>query len=94
MNDVLQTFNPDWISPPGETIADLIEERNWSQADLAKRLGCTLNQISLLINGEVPITKEIAFKLENALGSSASFWLSREAQYRAKLAQQEAEVMS
>ena len=94
MNDILQTFNPDWISPPGETIADLIEERNWSQADLAKRLGCTLNQISLLINGEVPITKEIAFKLENVLGSSASFWLIRESQYRAKLAQQEAEVMS
>ena len=94
MNDILQTFNPDWISPPGETIADLIEERNWSQADLAKRLGCTPNQISLLINGEVPITKEIAFKLENVLGSSTSFWLSREAQYRAKLAQHEAEVMS
>lgn len=94
MNDILQTFNPDWISPPGETIADLIEERDWSQADLAKHLGCTPNHISLLINGKAPITEEIALKLENVLGSSTSFWLSREAQYRAKLAQQEAEVMS
>jgi HTH-type transcriptional regulator/antitoxin HigA len=48
----------------------------------------------LLINGKAPITEEIAFKLENVLGSSASFWLNRESQYRAKLAQQEAEVMS
>jgi HTH-type transcriptional regulator/antitoxin HigA len=92
MAEVLQTFTPDWVSPPGETIADLIEEREWSQADLAKRLGYTTKHVSLLINGKAPITEETALKLESVLGSSASFWLSREAQYRAKLAQQEAEV--
>jgi HTH-type transcriptional regulator/antitoxin HigA len=90
MTEVLQPFRPDWISPPGETIADLIEEREWTQADLAKRLGYTTKHISLLINGKAPITEETAIRLENVLGSSASFWLSREAQYRAKLAQQEA----
>ena len=92
MTEVLQAFRPDWISPPGDTIADLIEERQWSQADLAKRLGYSTKHISLLINGKAPITEETALKLENAIGSSASFWLSREAQYRAKLAQQEAEA--
>ncbi|HIK12330.1 MAG TPA: HigA family addiction module antidote protein [Oscillatoriaceae cyanobacterium M33_DOE_052] len=92
MTEVLQPFRPDWISAPGETIADLIEEREWTQADLAKRLGYTTKHISLLINGKAPITEETALKLENVLGSSASFWLSREAQYRAKLAQQEAEA--
>lgn len=39
MTEFLQTFTPDWISPPGETIADLIEEREWNQLDLASRLG-------------------------------------------------------
>ena len=92
MADTLQTFTPDWISPPGETIADLIEEREWSQVDLAKRLGFTTKHVSLLINGKAPITEETALKLESVLGSSTSFWLSREAQYRAKLAQQEAEA--
>lgn len=92
MTEVLQPFTPDWISPPGETIADLIEEREWSQADLSKRLGYTTKHVSLLINGKAPITEETALKLESVLGSTASFWLSREAQYRAKLAQQEAEV--
>ena len=47
MTEVLQTFTPDWISPPGDTIADLIEEREWSQADLAKRLGYTTKHVSL-----------------------------------------------
>ncbi|MGB7443553.1 MAG: ImmA/IrrE family metallo-endopeptidase [Coleofasciculaceae cyanobacterium] len=92
MTEVLQPFTPDWISPPGETIADLIEEREWSQANLAKRLGYTTKHVSLLINGKAPITEDTALKLESVLGSSVSFWLSREAQYRAKLAQQEAEV--
>lgn len=92
MTEFLQPFAPDWISPPGETIADLIEEREWSQVDLAKRLGFTPKHVSLLINGKAPITEDTALKLESVLGSSASFWLSREAQYRAKVAQQEAEV--
>ncbi len=92
MAEVLQTFTPDWISPPGDTIADLIEEREWSQVDLAKRLGFTTKHVSLLINGKAPITEETALKLESVLGGSASFWLSREAQYRAKIAEQEAEA--
>lgn len=92
MAEILQTFAPDWISPPGDTIADLIEEREWSQVDLARRLGFTTKHVSLLINGKAPITEETALKLESVLGGSAGFWLSREAQYRAKLAQQEAEA--
>lgn len=83
MTKTLYPFIPDWISPPGETIADLIEKRGWSQADLAKHLGYTLKQVSLLIDGKASITEEIALKLENVLGSTAGFWLRREALYRA-----------
>lgn len=92
MAESLHTFTPGWTSPPGNTIADLIEEREWSQVDLAKRLGFTTKHVSLLINGKAPITEETALKLESVLGGSASFWLSREAQYRAKVAEQEAHI--
>lgn len=92
MKQVLQSFAPDWISPPGETIADLIEEWEWKQVHLAKRLGLTTKHVSLLINGKAPIMEETALKLESVLGGSASFWLNREAQYRSKVAQQEAEA--
>ncbi|WP_052315733.1 HigA family addiction module antitoxin [Oscillatoria acuminata] len=90
MTEDLNTFCPDWISPPGDTIADIIEEREWTQTDLAKRLGYTTKHISLLINGKAPITEQTALKLETVLGSSASFWLSLEALYRAKLVPQDA----
>jgi HTH-type transcriptional regulator/antitoxin HigA len=48
-------FIPDWVSPPGDTIADLLEERDWTQAQLAQRLGFTEKHISQMINGKASI---------------------------------------
>lgn len=87
-NDALAFLGPvpDWLSPPGETILDILEERGWSQADLVARMACPPTQIALLINGKANITEEAAYKLERVLGSTAGFWLSREAYYRQALA--------
>ena len=90
MTELSAPFAPDWVSPPGETILDLIEERGWTQAELAKRLGYTEKHISQLINGKVPLTDDAALRLERVLGSSASFWLAREAKYREHSARLEA----
>jgi len=92
MTETTRTFTPDWVSPPGDTIADVLEERDWTQAELAERLGYTTKHISLLINGKAPINEETALKLERVLGSTAAFWLRREAQYRAALARKDEET--
>ena len=81
-------YLPDWISPPGETVLDILEERGWSQADLAERTGYTRKHINLLIKGSASITEEAALKLERVIGNTAGFWLNREAQYREALARQ------
>jgi HTH-type transcriptional regulator / antitoxin HigA len=86
MTNRLPTFTPDWVSPPGDTILDLLEERDWTQVQLAERLGHTPKHVSLLIRGKVSITEKVALRLERVLGSSVGFWLNREAQYRAQLA--------
>jgi HTH-type transcriptional regulator / antitoxin HigA len=91
MIETTSSFTPDWVSPPGDAIADLLEERDWTQAQLAERLGYTTKHISLLINGKAPINEETALKLERVLGSTAAFWLRYEAQYRASLARIEEE---
>jgi HTH-type transcriptional regulator / antitoxin HigA len=83
-----QQFTPDWISATGETISDLIEEQQWTHADLAERLSYSSEQLTQLLSGQMPIAQETALKLENTLGSSSNFWLNREAQYRVKLVQQ------
>ena len=82
MTEIARAFAPDWVSPPGSTVADLLEERGWTQQELAQRSGFTTKHISLLINGKAPVTEDTAVKLERVLGSTMRFWMTREAQYR------------
>ena len=79
-------FSPDWNSPPGDTILDLIEEKNWTQTDLAKRMGYSLKHVNRLVKGKVALTEDTAILLERVLGGGARFWLAREAQYRERIA--------
>lgn len=88
--ETLADFAPDWVAVPGESVNDLLEERGWSQADLATRTGFTTKHVNLLLKGKAPITEETALKLERVLGSTARFWLNLEAQYREHLARQQA----
>ncbi|MBE9256660.1 HigA family addiction module antitoxin [Dolichospermum sp. LEGE 00246] len=91
MTKTTRPFTPDWVSSPGDAIAEFLEERDWTQAQLAERLGYTTKHISLLINGKASLNEETALKLERVLGSTAAFWLRYEAQYRAALAKKEEE---
>ena len=79
-------FAPDWASPPGDTIVDLIEERGWTQAELAERLGYSAKHVNQLVRGKVALTEHAALRLEPVLGASAGFWLTREARYRERAA--------
>ena len=87
--ELTRTFSPDWVIPPGATIADLLEERGWSQTEFASRIEYTKKHINLLIQGKVSLTEEAAIKLERVLGSTVYFWLNREALYREAIARKE-----
>ena len=91
MSETLATtsFTPDWLSPPGDTIADLLDERNWTQAEFAVRLGTSRKLVNQLVSGEAPINDTTAPRLERVLGSTTRFWLAREADYRAALAKRQ-----
>ena len=80
-----EPLRPDWVSPPGETIEDLLEERRWTQAALAERTGLTRKHINDLLRGRAHISADTAARLDKVLGGTPSFWLEREAQYRAVL---------
>lgn len=84
-------FKPDWVSPPGDTVLDLLEEKGWTQKELAVRLGYTDKHLSQLINGKVSLSIDAAARLERVLGGSVEFWMSREANYQRHKARIEAE---
>ena len=83
------SFDPDWISPPGDTIADLLDERSWTQAEFAVRLGTSRKFVNQLVSGGASINEATALRLERVLGSTTRFWLSREADYRAAMAKRQ-----
>jgi len=88
-NTTENTYTPDWVSTPGETLADILEERNMSQSELAQRMGLPKKTINQLIKGKAEITIRIAYKMELSLGvPSARFWIERERDYRESLANQ------
>lgn len=91
MTELSAPFAPDWVLPPGESILDIAEERGWTQAELAQRLGYSEKHMSLLINGKVPITVDAAQRLERVVGSTMDFWLNLEANYQKHKARIEAE---
>lgn len=84
MNDITN-FLPEWASPPGATIRDILEERGESIADFASAMGDSVEHIYSLLHGSIRITGDIAEHLAKALGISAAFWLSRENQFREAL---------
>ena len=68
--------------PPGMTIKEVLEDHHMTQKELSVRLGLSEKHISKLINGEVPLTQDVAIRLERVLDIEASFWNGLEAAYR------------
>ncbi|MCG2585943.1 hypothetical protein LZ005_16500 [Massilia sp. TS11] len=60
-----------------------IEESGITPSELATRLACSPAWLSAFLAGEVPVTSELAQKLERALGPSAAMWLKIQADYLA-----------
>ena len=56
-----------------------------TQKELATRMDMSEKHISKLINGEVPLTQDVAMRLERVFGVEASFWNGLEASYREQI---------
>ena len=78
----LNTFTPDWVSPPGATIQRLMRKVGYSHRELANELDIPTKVLDKIISGDEAITERIAYQLSYILGSTPTFWLTREKQYR------------
>lgn len=75
-------YDPDYVSPPGETLQETLEALEMSQSSLAERTGRSLKMINEIIKGKAPITPKMALELERVVGAPANFWNNRERNYR------------
>ncbi|MFH1329318.1 MAG: HigA family addiction module antitoxin [Actinomycetota bacterium] len=82
-------YSPDYAVPPGETLLEVLEDRGLTQAELARRAGLSLKHVNLVAQGRVPISTEVALRLERVTGVPAAMWMNLETRYRERLARLE-----
>jgi HTH-type transcriptional regulator/antitoxin HigA len=75
----------DYAVSPGETLQELLEERGMSQRDLARRTGLSPKHVNRLLHGLVPLSADVAVRLERVMGTPARLWNQLEANYRSDL---------
>jgi HTH-type transcriptional regulator/antitoxin HigA len=76
----------EFIIHPGETLKEILEDRQMSQKELAIRTDVTEPHVSSIVNCQKAISVSYAKKLEYALGIDASFWVNLQANYDKELA--------
>lgn len=84
INDAVTTnmFEPNWVSAPGDTIKDILEERNTPVHEFARGIHLNLDKAELLLSGDYEIDVPLAHTLGQYFGISTQFWINREATYR------------
>lgn len=75
----------DLIIHPGETLNEILSEREMSQKELAERTGISEKHVSTVIRGMKGISVSFAKKLEYVLGIDASFWINLQSNYEREL---------
>lgn len=79
-------YEPDVVTPPGETLLETIAMCGITQESLAARTGRTPKLINEIVKGKAAISTDTALQLERVLGVPAEFWNNRERKYRESLA--------
>lgn len=70
------------IYRPGEVLRGKLEERGWSQADLADIIGKHANAVSDIIKGKRGISPETAIALAFAFDDQPEFWMALDAEHQ------------
>lgn len=78
----MNQYNPDYISPPGDTIAELMEERGIAISEVLEKTGLEPEKLLRLMTGDNPIGRRSACKLTEAFGTPAKFWIERSRIYQ------------
>jgi addiction module HigA family antidote len=79
---------------PGTVVRrQCLEPLGLSVTDAAKGLGVSRNTLSMLLNGRLGISPEMAIRLSKGFGGSPESWLKQQMQYDLWQAQQRAETI-
>jgi HTH-type transcriptional regulator/antitoxin HigA len=67
-------YLPDVVSPPGDTLQDILDTIGMAKAGLAERAGKTPKHIDGIIKHGASVRPATAMEFKKALGTPTSFW--------------------
>lgn len=82
----------DFIIHPGETIKEVLEEKQMNQEELAIRTGFSPKHVSEVVNGKKGISPSFAKSLQYVFGIPASFWINLQGIYDKELLEYKEQV--
>ncbi len=71
----MKSTSHEMIIHPGETLKEVMKDRNKSVEDLAQSTGFTQTYISDVLNSKENFSNDFARQLENSLNIDADFWM-------------------
>lgn len=71
----------DLVIHPGETIKELLEEKNMTQEELAIRCGYSAKHVSEVLSGKKSVSSKFANALEYVFGIPTQFWINLQGNY-------------
>ena len=81
METKMNGLSLEFIIHPGETLKEVLEDKNMLQEELAERTGFSAKHISEVVNGKKGISPKLAKSLEYVFGISATFWINLQGIY-------------
>lgn len=72
---------------PGVFLAEILDETGISQAEFARRIGVSRMRISHVVNGQRPVTAELAYLIGKAFGQTPQYWMNLQVSYDLKTAE-------
>lgn len=82
----MNQYEPSEVSPPGDTIRELLEIHHKTVEDLARLAGRDLAHIEAVLEGRAVIDAALARVMAEHLGGTEALWLRRDVAYQAYLA--------
>jgi antitoxin HigA-1 len=64
---------------PGEFLAEILTERELTQAQFARAIGVSPMRVSHIINGARPVTADLALRFAKAFNQTPQYWLNLQA---------------
>ncbi|MGI8405398.1 MAG: HigA family addiction module antitoxin [Thermomicrobiales bacterium] len=74
---------------PGEYLAEELDERGLTGADLARALDVPQNRVSEILNGKRAVTVDTALRLSRWMGTTPQYWLNLQQSHDLILAEKE-----